>query len=278
MAGGQEAVSKSAGSPVSSKKQVPIGSGQATLDDLLDVVARLRDPDGCPWDRVQTYSSLRPYLLEETYELLEAIDSDDSSAIAEELGDLLVHIAFHTDMARRDGAFTAGDVIEGAHAKLLRRHPHVFGDGEKLSSPQEVVERWEDFKREERGGGGSISESVPTAMPALAYAAGIQHRAEQAGIAWRDAVPAPVFSGESRSLLKAAPEGDERDREAGQLLFSLVAELRDAGLDPEAALRAAGREFRDRLRRTESLAGESPLSDLAESDRNRIWAEAESTD
>lgn len=234
----------------------------------------MRDPGGCPWDREQTHASLRPHLLEECYELLEAIDARDSDGIREELGDILVHVAFHADMALRAGEFGASEVIEGAATKLIGRHPHVFGDGEKLDSSEAVIERWDDLKRKEKGGVLSIADGVPTAMPALAYAAGLQHRAARAGVPWGADHTGSVLPGEASHAVETA-EGDEaQEHAAGDLLFGLVAELADAGVDPEAALRATTLRFRDRLRRMETAAGSTPISELGEDERLRLWDEA----
>ncbi len=245
------------------------------FERLLGVVQTLRDPGGCPWDREQTHASLRPHLLEECYELLEAIDAGDSDGVREELGDLLVHVAFHADMARRAGQFDAAEVIEGAATKLIGRHPHVFGDGERLDSAEAVIERWDDLKRMEKGGVLSIADGVPAAMPALAYASGLQHRAARAGVPWDSDRTGTVLSGVVSSTLESG-EGDEaRERAAGELLFGLVTELADAGVDAEAALRATTLRFRDRLRRMETAAGSTPISKLGEDERQRLWDEAE---
>lgn len=139
----------------------------ATFEGLVALVARLRAPDGCPWDRDQTHASLRRAFLEECYEALEALDAGDSAALAEELGDVLVHAAFHCRIADESGAFTADTVLQGAIDKLVRRHPHVFGDA-KVESVQEVEQQWEALKREERRGGSAL-EGAPRSMPALAY-------------------------------------------------------------------------------------------------------------
>ena len=158
--------------------QPPMGR---TFEDLLRVVATLRDPGGCPWDAEQTHESLRPYLLEETYEALEAMEGGGPEQLSEELGDLLTHMAFHIDIAVRAGEFDAADVVSGVIDKLVRRHPHVFAGGEKMRDSSEVVERWEDLKRRERGRR-SIVESLPVSMPALSYASAVLGRAEKAGV------------------------------------------------------------------------------------------------
>ncbi|MBM3957166.1 MAG: MazG family protein [Gemmatimonadetes bacterium] len=212
---------------------------QATFEDLMATVERLRGPGGCPWDRQQTHGSLRPYLLEECYELLEVVDAGDADGMADELGDLMTHVAFHADIARRAGTFSIEDVLERVVQKLIRRHPHVFGDARRLDTPREVEDRWEELKRDERGDRLPAPDAVPPALPALAYAAALQRRA--AAGARPDPLPA------AQALLEAAPEG-KAEEVAGDFLFAAVAAFLDGGVDPEAALRAAARRFRDRAR------------------------------
>jgi XTP/dITP diphosphohydrolase len=231
-----------------------------TVEDLLAVVERLRDPGGCPWDREQTHVSLRPNLLEESYEALEALDLGDADALAEELGDLLVQVTFHADIARRAGEWTMEDVIGGVIDKLVRRHPHVFeDDGPKLETAEEVSQQWDALKSKEPGRD-SITNGLPTGMPALAYAAALQRRAGRAGL------PVPE-----------AGANDVAEAQAGQELFETVARIQASGIDPEVALRAEALRYRDRIKRTESLAGdESTLADLEGSVRDGLWDQAAS--
>ncbi|MFP6594447.1 MAG: MazG family protein [Dehalococcoidia bacterium] len=229
-----------------------------TVEDLLAVVERLRDPGGCPWDREQTHASLRPNLLEESYEALEALDLGDADALAEELGDLLVQVTFHADIARRAGEWTMEDVIGGVIDKLVRRHPHVFQeDGSKLETAEEVSQQWDALKSKEPGRD-SITNGLPTGMPALAYAAALQRRAGRAGL--------PVPSGGANDLSEA---------DAGRELFEAVARIQASGIDPEVALRAEALRYRDRIKRTEALAGGGTL--LAELDAivlDDLWSQA----
>jgi len=229
-----------------------------TVEDLLAVVERLRDPGGCPWDREQTHASLRPNLLEESYEALEALDLGDADALAEELGDLLVQVTFHVDIARRAGEWTMEDVIGGVIDKLVRRHPHVFQeDGSKLETAEEVSQQWDALKSKEPGRD-SITNGLPTGMPALAYAAALQRRAGRAGL--------PVPSGGANDLSEA---------DAGRELFEAVARIQASGIDPEVALRAEALRYRDRIKRTEALAGGGTL--LAELDAivlDDLWSRA----
>jgi XTP/dITP diphosphohydrolase len=229
-----------------------------TVEDLLAVVERLRDPGGCPWDREQTHASLRPNLLEESYEALEALDLGDTDALAEELGDLLVQVTFHADIARRAGEWTLEDVIGGVIDKLVRRHPHVFEeDGPKLETAEEVSQQWDALKSKEPGRD-SITNGLPTGMPALAYVAALQRRAGRAGL--------PV------------PEGDGKDLaevDAGRELFEAVARIQASGIDPEVALRAEALRYRDRIKRTETLAGDdASLTELSDKERIAVWGRA----
>ena len=160
----------------------------ARLNDLIRIMATLRGPDGCPWDREQTLASLRPFLLEETYEALEALDAGDQPALCEELGDVLFEIVFLSRIAEEQGDFTIADAIDGVASKLVRRHPHVFGDAEKLSRPEEVLGRWEELKAAERAGAGESTKTllsgVPITLPALLRAYEYSNRAATVGFDW----------------------------------------------------------------------------------------------
>ena len=218
----------------------------AALLRLVEVIDTLRV--NCPWDARQTHRSLAPYLLEECYEALEALEGGDESALRDELGDVLLQVVFHARVAaeRTDGTgFDIDDVASGIVDKLVRRHPHVFGDVH-VSGPEEVKRNWDAIKAAERGGpGGALPatlESVPFGQPALSLAAQLQRRAERAG-APPDLAGLPVS--------RAGGDGQEPEgvSEVGAALFSLVAQARAAGLDPELELRAAARSYRDRARR-----------------------------
>jgi MazG family protein len=209
----------------------------AGLLELMAVMARLRRE--CPWDAQQTHESLAPHLLEESYEALDALETGDPEAVREELGDVLLQVYFHAEVAseRDDGTgYTIDDVADGIAAKLIRRHPHVFGDV-SVTGPDEVKLNWDAIKAAEReaksGGPGSALDGVPFGQPALALAAQLQRRAERAG------VPADL----------ADLDGDAGDSPSplGAELFALVARARAAGLDPELELRAAARAYRDRV-------------------------------
>ncbi|WP_116950035.1 MazG family protein [Jiangella endophytica] len=201
----------------------------ARLLDLVAVMDRLRSPGGCPWDAEQTHRSLATYLLEETYETLEAIESGDDDDLREELGDLLLQVVFHARLAqeRPSGPWGIDEVAAGIADKLVRRHPHVFGDAQAATA-SDVGERWERLKREEKNRTSAV-DGVPLAQPALSLAAKLVHRVEKAGVA----VPAPSSPGGS-------PESAE---EVGDALFALAAAARDRGIDPEQALRDAARRY-----------------------------------
>ena len=243
----------------------------ATFQDLITVVERLRDPDGCPWDREQTHQSLAPLLLEECYEALDAIDAGDGDALAEELGDLLTHVAFHADVARRAGTFSADDLLGRVVEKLKRRHPHVFGEGARLDSAAEAWSQWDSIKRGERGEEASIIAGVSTAMPSLALATTLQKRAARAGLE-----PGRPHDAAGGSM----PAGDgpvNEERAIGEALFGLARAASLAGVDPELALRRAALRFRARVLRAEAAAG-GPIERLAPAERRRLWAAAADQD
>ena len=213
----------------------------AALLRLVAVMDTLRT--SCPWDARQTHESLAPHLLEESYEALDALESGDLAALQDELGDVLLQVVFHARIAaeRTDASrFTIDDVAEGIVAKLIRRHPHVFGDV-TVSGPEEVKQNWDAIKAAERagkeGGPASVLDSVPFTQPALALTAQLQRRAERAGV--------PSEVADLAGAARAAGSGVSR---IGAELFALVAKAREAGLDPELELRAAARAYRDRVR------------------------------
>lgn len=246
------------------------------LASFQETIARLRGPGGCPWDQQQTHQSLRAGLVEETAEVLDALDADDMEALCEELGDLLLHIVMHTQIAAEDGDFSAADVVAGIDAKIKRRHPHVFGDA-SVDSVGEVLENWETIKQQERGGEQfeSVMDGIPAALSALAQADKISRRAVRTGFDWPDlaAVVAKVQE-ELGELLAAPPQS--REEELGDLLFSLVNWGRWLGLDADAALRAANRRFHERFRMMERMLQVQGLSlaELGPGDRKALWRKA----
>ncbi len=241
-----------------------------SFDDLVGVVETLFGPGGCPWDREQTHSTLRRYLLEESYELIEAIDADDTASMSEELGDLLVHVLFHAEMARQQGEFELGDVVLSAASKMIGRHPHVFEEGVSAETADDVLARWEDLKRQEKAGKKRlVADAVPRAMPALAYAAEIQSRASKAGLEWRN----PGGESGANTDMSSVPE-NAREEIAGEALFALVAEMKANGVDPETALRTRALAFRARLERTEIAAGDDAIADLPQEKLLALWQDA----
>ncbi len=219
--------------------------------------------DQCPWDREQTHRSLIRYLLEETYEVvdaLEALDPDDPAtddALVEELGDLLYQIEFHATIAEQEGRFTMADVARGVHDKLVRRHPHVFGDVQ-ASDTETVLSNWDAIKREEKGRT-SVFDGIPHAQPSLAYAYAVQRKAAKVGFDWPDVDGAlPKIAEEAAEIRAAADTGDEAQvhDEVGDLLFAVVNVARHLGIEPESALRAATLKFRRRFEGVERLARE----------------------
>jgi tetrapyrrole methylase family protein/MazG family protein len=236
---------------------VPSSRGGDRLLDLVRVMARLRGPGGCPWDREQTHRSLARHLLEETHEVLEAIDADDAELLREELGDVLLQVVFHAQMAADDGAWDVDDVAEGIVRKLIRRHPHVFGEVE-VSGADEVLVNWERIKAEEKGER-PIEDDIPATLPALARAAKVQRRAAGSGFGWRSVDGALEALKEEVTELERSTDPANMEEEIGDVLFATVAVARTLGVDAESALRRTIRGFADRFERFTELARERGL-------------------
>jgi tetrapyrrole methylase family protein/MazG family protein len=237
--------------PVSDSKENPYSPG---IEAIFEVVARLRAPGGCPWDREQTHESLRPYLLEETYELLEAIDSGDDAKIMEELGDVLLQVAMHAEIAAQEDRFDVREVSEAVAAKMVSRHPHVFGTT-SVSNADEVLRNWEHQKAHEARKAGkdeSVVDRVPPSLPALAWALGLQKRAARVGFDFKSPLESAESIAEEAKELAAAADARETFDEMGDLLFAVVSLARRMKVNPEDALRVAGQRFRDRFSRTEA--------------------------
>src|SRR6266704_1899559 len=246
---------------------------------LFEVVARLRAPGGCPWDREQTHESLRPYLLEETYELLEAIDAGDDAKMKEELGDLLLQVAMHAEIAAQEGRFDAAQVSESAAAKMVARHPHVFGDV-SVANSDEVLRNWEHNKEREARKAGredeSVVDRVPATLPALAWTLGLQKRAARVGFDYASPAAAADSVGEEARELAEVGDRDRAFQEMGDLLFAVVSLARSMKVNPEDALRVAGQRFRKRFAATEALVrreGRS-FSDLSADEMLDRWEKA----
>jgi tetrapyrrole methylase family protein/MazG family protein len=238
---------------------VPSSQHGERLLDLVRVMARLRAPGGCPWDHEQTHRSLARHLLEETYETLDAIDAGDADALRDELGDVLLQVVFHAQIAADDGRWDVDDVAEGIVAKLIRRHPHVFGDVE-VSGAAEVLTNWEKIKADEKGGdAGDLEDDIPASLPSLARAAKVQRRAAGWGFEWKSTDGALGALREEVGELEAATTPREAEEEIGDVLFAAVAVARRHGVDPEGALRRTIRGFSARYARFTTLADERGL-------------------
>jgi MazG family protein len=261
-----------------------------TFDHLVAIMDRLREPGGCPWDREQTYETLRGFLLEEAYEVAEAIDAGVPGDLCEELGDLLFQVVFLARLAKEQGAFEAADVIEGIAAKMVRRHPHVFAD-ETAATTQEVLRKWEEIKRREKAASGdgepasfpSVLDGVPRALPALLKAQRLGDKAARVGFDWPDAASVLDKVDEEAAELRAAVAAGERTRvseEIGDVLFSVAMLARRLGIDPEGALEGANRKFRSRFGHVEGslrslgVAVESAGIEVLE----RLWHEAKAAE
>ncbi|MBV9280149.1 MAG: nucleoside triphosphate pyrophosphohydrolase [Chloroflexi bacterium] len=250
-----------------------------TFAGLMELTRTLRAPGGCPWDREQTHASLKPHLLEETYEVLDALDVGDAGVLAEELGDLLFQITIHSQVAAEAGEFTIEDVIESIMRKLIGRHPHVFGDAQ-LGSAQEVREAWESFKQREKPKRTSVLEQIPRGLPALPQSNLMQKRAASVGFEWPRlaAVVAKVeeeLEELKREVDREAPKERQRE-EFGDILFALVSVARHLRLDPEEALRLANRKFAARFQYVETrvTAMGRSLRDLSAAELDALWEEA----
>lgn len=249
-----------------------------SIDRLREIVARLRAPDGCPWDREQTHASLRGALVEECYEVIDAIERADDANLQEELGDLLLHVVMHAQMAGERGAFALEEVAAGVCDKMIRRHPHVFGD-RLAENSAEVLRQWEQIKREEKGGATGLLDHLPSSLPALLRAQNAQKKAARVGFDWPTLDP--VFekireeTGEVRDAL-AAGDPAAVEAEIGDLLFSAVNLARKSGVDAETALAAATNRFIERFRFIERRAAEAGrnVEDMSLEEMDRHWEDA----
>ena len=240
-----------------------------TVSDLLEILRILRSPDGCPWDREQTHASIRGDLLEEAYEVADAIDRANDVDLCEELGDLLLQVAFHAGIAEEENAFSFDDVADGIVKKLIYRHPHVFGEV-TASTASEVLANWDALKRVEKHQESYTEtlESVPRAFPALMRARKVQKRAAKAGFDWPDATGAWDKLSEELGEVRDAARADDPAavaEELGDLLFSVVNVSRFLGVDPEQALAGATDKFISRFAGVEKLAGERGVDMAASS-------------
>jgi MazG family protein len=253
----------------------PLGS---LFERLIQIMARLRGPEGCPWDREQTPTSLKAYLIEEAYEVLEALEQDDSDHLAEELGDLLFQVVFHCQIAAEREDFTIGTVLSRLIGKMVARHPHVFGDA-RVETPREALAQWEALKHREAVAEGrrrSVIEGVPRALPALLRAQRMQTKAARIGFDWPDAGSAwAKVQEEVREASAAIATGDRKrvDEELGDVLFSVVNVARLSGLDAEEMLGGAIEKFRRRFTAMEdalSAQGKS-VESVSQEELERSW-------
>lgn len=263
------------------------------LDDLLHLMARLRDPQrGCPWDLQQDFRSIVPHTLEEAYEVADAIERGDFDHLPGELGDLLFQVVYYCQLAGEEGRFGFPDVVDAITRKLVRRHPHVFPDGDLYGSPDlprldeaAIKERWEQIKAEERAEKAaapeqlSLLDDVPAVLPALSRAAKLQKRAARVGFDWPEALPIlDKLREEQDELLEAMSTGDEAGlkEELGDLLFTVVNLARHLNVNPEDALRAANIKFERRFRAIEQALREAgrPIENCTLAELDALWGEA----
>ena len=245
-----------------------------TIDDLLAIMKRLRDPDGCPWDKVQTHQSIKKSMIEETYEAIDALDFGDDKAFANELGDVLLQVVFHSQIASERGAFDFSDVLYEVCTKLITRHTHIFGD-DKAGNEEEALSNWEKNKKKEKQieSCTGVLEDVPKYLPALMRAEKIQKKARGFGFDWDniDGVYEKVF--EEIDELKAAKTEDEVREEYGDLLFSVVNLGRFLGTDPETALTGASNKFVSRFAKMENAAVSQgkDIQKMSPDELDKLW-------
>jgi len=246
-----------------------------SFTELKNIIARLRGPHGCPWDKKQTHASLRPFLVEESYEVLQALDEGIPEKLRAELGDLLLQIMLHAQIAAETGQFDIDDVISGISSKLIHRHPHVFG-GQEVKDVVEVEQNWEALKQEERAEGESILAGMPEQMPALAYSQSMQRRVAGVGFDWKEVEEIIDKLAEEVGEIKQATSQQEKANEFGDLLFTLANIARRLDIDLEMALRAANQRFYRRFTLMEELCRQRGinLASLSLDEQNALWEEA----
>lgn len=260
---------------------IPPLQESSSFEAFQEIIAHLRAPDGCPWDREQTHLSLRKHLLEETYEALQALDMEDPSKIAEELGDLLLQIVLHAQIGYEEGDFSMAEIIQGIYEKIIRRHPHVFGDV-SVNGVGNVLSNWEKLKAAEREENGeahrSLLDGVPTILPALSQAQEIQDRAARVGFDWKDISGVMDKIREELLEMEAATNDLEYEDELGDLFFAVVNLARWQKVDAESALRGAIQKFRSRFGFIEAYAKQNQITvaDIGFDKLNELWDKAKS--
>lgn len=262
------------------------------IDRLLEIMSRLRNPDGgCPWDVEQTFATIAPHTIEEAYEVADAIELDDMAALKDELGDLMFQVIFHSQIASESGAFDFGDIVDGISEKMIRRHPHVFGDTH-IASPEAQTKAWEDIKAEERAlkGNSGVREDdsalsgVVSALPALTRAQKLQKRAARVGFDWPEAQQILDKIEEEINEVKAemteTPDPVRLLDEIGDLMFVCVNLARKVGVDAETALRGGNAKFERRFRQMETLATENQVdfASLRLEEMEEYWQQAKLSD
>jgi tetrapyrrole methylase family protein/MazG family protein len=255
----------------------PLGEG-TSFESFAEIVAHLRAPNGCPWDREQTHESLRKHLLEESYEAISAIDSGDFIDMREEFGDLLLQVVLQSQIANEENQFNVNQVIQGIHSKIVRRHPHVFGDL-KVEGVEGVLSNWEKLKEKERGkkkDGKGLLDGVPLALPALSQAQEYQDRAARVGFDWPEIEGVLDKVKEEIEEIKNAETDFELASEIGDLFFALVNVARWKHIDAESALRGTNMKFKKRFAYVEQGAKrqERNLSELSLEEMDVLWNEA----
>ena len=249
-----------------------------SFDQLINIVAKLRSPGGCPWDREQTRESLKPFLVEEFYELLDALNEDSPEAVKEELGDLLFQIVFQSQLSSEEGRFSINDVVQGISEKLVRRHPHVFG-GRQLKTPEEVAERWQEYKKNEGKIYSSAIDGVPKSMPALLRASEIQKKATKVGFDWsRIEDVFAKFEEEIKELKEALGRKEYREieEELGDIFFVLVRIANFLNVNPENSLIRTINKFSQRFAHIEQEAQRQgrKLNDMTLEEMDILWNDA----
>jgi MazG family protein len=252
-----------------SEPKLPPG---AAFSRLVEIMAQLRAPGGCPWDREQNFDTIKPYLLEETYEVMDAIDQRDWSGLAEELGDLLLQSVFFAQMASEEGRFDIADSLEAINSKLIRRHPHVFGDG-SANTADDVKRKWDEIKKTEKPRPQGLLAGVPRTLPALVEAQQIASRAATAGFDWENIGQVFDKLNEELTELKSAASQDEKEDELGDMLFVIVNIARFLKVDPEQALRRTNAKFRHRFSHVEQGLGK-PFHDATIEEMEALWQAA----
>ncbi len=248
------------------------------FDKTVEIMRKLRSEHGCPWDRKQTHQTLKSYLIEEVYELMEAIDEGDPEKMKEELGDLLFQIVFHAQLASERGEFNIRDVLEGINQKMLSRHPHVFGT-EQLDTAEQVLKRWDEFKKKEGKLQESLLEGVPKAMPSLLRAKKVQERASKVGFDWSELNEVLEKVKEEFSEFVESLRHDKKEEieeELGDLFFSLVNLSRFVKVNPEDALQKTTSKFIKRFQYIENKARQlgKSLQDMSLEEMDALWEEA----